>query len=113
MISNFKLITLSSIFLLIVFSCQKTNDDRTALDHAYACQDVLGPLPNFSCADAIEVPTTKNGTPVTFGPAGDEGAGSANPDDCDCPWAFGLACQTGNKVGRILGSIQMDQKTAM
>ena len=73
MISNFKLITLSSIFLLIVFSCQKTNDDRTALDHAYACQDVLGPLPNFSCADAIEVPTTKNGTPVTFGPAGDEG----------------------------------------
>ena len=62
MISNFNLITLSSIILLTAFSCQKTNDERTALEHAYACQDVLGPLPNFSCADAIEVPTTKNGT---------------------------------------------------
>ena len=93
------------VFCLVnTFSCKRgTSSNRTALDHAYACQDVLGPLPNFSCADAIEVPTTKNGTPVTFGPAGDEGAGSANPDDCDCPWAFGLACQTGNKVGRYSG----------
>jgi hypothetical protein len=39
---------------------------RTALDHAYECEAVLGPLPKFSCADAIEVPTTKNGVPVTF-----------------------------------------------
>jgi hypothetical protein len=59
MISNFKLLTLSSILLFVVFSCRKSNNQRTALEHAYACQDVLGPLPNFSCADAIEVPTTK------------------------------------------------------
>ena len=80
-----------------------TSSNRTAIDHAYSCQDVLGPLPNFSCADATDVPTTKNGVPVTFGPGGDEGVGSANPGDCDCPWAFGLACQTGNKVGRYSG----------
>ena len=90
------------------FSCKHgihrgTSSNRTALDHAYSCQDVLGPLPNFSWADAVGVPTTKNGVPVTFGPGGDEGVGSANPDDCDCPWAFGLACQTGNKVGRYSG----------
>ena len=103
MISKVKLLTLLSLLFIVVLSCRKTNSERTALEHAYACQDVLGPLPDFSCADAIEVPTTKNGTPVTFGPVGDEGAGSANPDDCDCPWAFGLACQTGNKVGRYSG----------
>ena len=58
------------VFCLVnTFSCKRdTSSNRTALDHAYACQDVLGPLPSFSCADAIEVPTTKNGTPVTFGP---------------------------------------------
>jgi len=56
MITNIKLITLSSILLFVVFFCRKTNNERTALDHAFACQDVLGPLPNFSCADAVEVP---------------------------------------------------------
>ena len=69
---------------------------------AYECEEVLGPLPKFSCADAIEVPTTKNGSPVTF-PTGEEGNGSTNPNDCDHPWAFGMACQTGNKVGRYQG----------
>ena len=107
--------TIASLFLLAIFvliitldACKKEAHDitipiRTALDHAYACEDVLGPLPKFSCTDAIEVPVTKNGVPVSFGSGGDEGAGSSNPNDCDHPWAFGLACQPGNKVGRYQG----------
>jgi len=75
---------------------------RTALDYAYECEDALGPLPKFSCADAIEVPTTKDGVPLTF-PGGEEGSGSTDPSDCDHPWAFGMACQTGNRVGRYQG----------
>ena len=75
---------------------------RSAEDHAYECEDALGPLPRFSCADAIEVPTTKDGVPVTF-PGGEEGSGSTDPSDCDLPWAFGMACQTGNRVGRYQG----------
>ena len=92
--------------ILVFESCKKDDDifdsGRTALDHAYECEAVLGPLPKFSCVDAIEVPATKNGVPVTF-PVGEEGTGSATPDDCDHPWAFGLACQTENKVGRYSG----------
>ena len=42
------------------------DNNRSALDHAYECEAVLGLLPKFSCADAIEVPATKNGMPVTF-----------------------------------------------
>ncbi len=96
------------ILSMALDACKKEAHDitipiRTALDHAYACEDVLGPLPKFSCADAIEVPVTKNGVPVSFGSSGDEGAGSSNPNDCDHPWAFGLACQPGNKVGRYQG----------
>ena len=87
-------------------SCEKDEDiidsGRTAIDYAYECEAVLGPLPKFSCADAIEVPATKNGIPVTF-PSGEEGNGSTNPNECDHPWAFGMACQTGNKVGRYQG----------
>mgnify|MGYP005622913103 FL=1 len=95
------------ISMLIMLESCKNDDDiidsgRTALDHAYECEEVLGPLPKFSCADAIEVSTTKNGSPVTF-PSGEEGNGSTNPNDCDHPWAFGMACQTGNKVGRYQG----------
>ena len=75
---------------------------RTALDYAYECEDALGPLPRFSCADAIEVPTTKDGVPLTF-PSGEEGSGSTDPSDCDHPWAFGMACQTENRVGRYQG----------
>jgi len=99
-----------SIFIIIE-SCTKPAHDitlepidtsRTALDYAYECEEDFGPLPKFSCADAIEVPTTKNGIPVTF-PSTEEGNGSTNPNDCDCPWAFGMACQTGNKVGRYQG----------
>ncbi len=73
-----------------------TMEPRTSSEYAYECESILGPLPKFSCADAIEVPTTKNGTPVS-------GHGSNNPNDCDHPWAFGMACQTGNKVGRYQG----------
>jgi len=87
--------------IFILESCDKEAHNinivpRTALEYAYVCETVLGQLPKFSCADAIEVPTTKNGTPVT-------GNGSNNPNDCDHPWAFGMACQTGNKVGRYSG----------
>ena len=87
-------------FLMILESCTKDvhditmgtppNSGRTALDYAYECEAILGPLPRFSCADAIEVPTTKDGIPVTF-PMGEEGSGSTNPNDCDHPWAFGMA----------------------
>ena len=76
--------------------------NRTAEVHAYECEDALGPLPRFSCADAVEVPTTKDGVPLTF-PGGEEGSGSTDPSDCDHPWAFGMACQTGNRVGRYQG----------
>ena len=82
--------------LIILESCKKDDDfidsGRTALDYAYECEEIFGPLPKFSCADAIEVPTTKNGISVTF-PSTEEGNGSTNPNDCDCPWAFGMACQ--------------------
>lgn len=94
--------------IVIIESCTEKSQDitidipRTALDHAYECESVMGPLPKFSCADAIEVPATKNGIPVTFS-GGEEGNGSTNPNDCDNPWAFGMACQTGNKVGRYQG----------
>ena len=71
------------------------NNNRSAIDHAYECEETLGPLPKFSCDDAIEVPTTKNGIQLN--------SDSSNYLDCDHPWAFGMACQTGNKVGRYQG----------
>ena len=108
--------TIASLFFLAIFvliitldACKKqpheiTTVEKTALEHAYACEDVLGPLPKFSCSYAIEVPTTKDGVPVTSFPVSEEGGvGSLNPNDCDHPWAFGLACQPGNKVGRYQG----------
>ena len=102
------------ISMIILESCTKDNDNigsgRTALDHAYECEAILGPLPRFSCIDAIEVPTTKDGIPVTF-PIGEEGSGSTNPNDCDHPWAFGIACQTGNKIGRYQGSVSYTHLT--
>ena len=112
-ITRLSLITFLILSSIISFnSCEKHTHDitttfepatsRTALDHAYACEEILGPLPKFSCSDAIEVPSTQNGVPVTF-PSGEEGSGSTNPNDCDHPWAFGMACQTGNKVGRYQG----------
>ena len=104
-----KLLLIISIFgfiipMIILESCSKEDLDsgRSALDYAYECEAVLGPLPKFSCADAMDVPATKDGIPVSF-PTNEEGSGSENPNDCDHPWAFGMACQTGNKVGRYSG----------
>jgi len=78
---------------------------RTALEYAYECESVLGPLPKFSCDDAIEVPSTKDGVHQTY-PETEEGSGSSNINDCDHPWAFGMACQSNNKVGRYHGENQ-------
>ena len=76
-------------------------EGRTALEHAYECEAVLGPLPRFSCADAVLVPVTKNGIPLTAEEAGD---GETNdPSLCDCPAAFGKACDPGFRVGRYTG----------
>ena len=90
---------LSFSFLLVIIlsqSCKKDvnpNSGRTAIEYAYECESVLGPLPKFSCSEAIEVPSTKDGIPQTY-PITGEGNGSTNPNDCDHPWAFGLACQS-------------------
>ena len=93
--------------LLVLLLCRCTIDPhditseygpipgRTALDYAYECEDTLGQLPRFSFDDAIEVPTTKNGIQLN--------SDSSNYLDCDHPWAFGMACQTGNKIGRYQG----------
>ena len=84
-------------------SCNKEPqpEGRTALEHAYECEDVLGPLPRFSCADAVLVPVTKNGIPLTPEQAGE---GETNdPSLCDCPAAFGKACDPGFRVGRYTG----------
>ena len=85
-----KFLVISSIFgfiisMAILESCSNEDEyidsGRSALDYAYECEAVLGPLPKFSCADAIEVPATKDGIPVTF-PTNEEGNGSTNPNDC-------------------------------
>ena len=68
---------------------------RTALEYAEECEEIFGPFPKFNCDDAIEVPQTKNGVSLT--------SGSNNKDNCDHPWAFGMACQLGNRVGRYQG----------
>jgi hypothetical protein len=93
--------------LLVMLLCRCTIDPhditseygpipgRTALEYAYECEETLGPLPRFSFDDAIEVPTTKNGIQLN--------SDSSNYLDCDHPWAFGMACQTGNKIGRYQG----------
>lgn len=98
------------ILLVGVWSCEdsassnndSTTSKRTALEYAYECESVLGPLPKFSCDDAIEVPSTKDGVHQTY-PETEEGSGSSNINDCDHPWAFGMACQSNNKVGRYHG----------
>ena len=97
------------ILLVGVWSCEDSASSRlessfmrTALEYAYECESVLGPLPKFSCDDAIEVPSTKDGVHQTY-PETEEGSGSSNINDCDHPWAFGMACQSNNKVGRYHG----------
>jgi len=68
---------------------------RTALDYAYECEAALGPLPEFNYADAIEIPTTKDGLPLTNA--------SDNARDCDQPFAFNTPCDPGNRMGRYDG----------
>ena len=93
---------ITPLILLSLTKCETVDityvsidNNRSALDHAYECEETLGPLPKFSCDDAIEVSTTKNGIQLN--------SDSSNYLDCDHPWAFGMACQTGNKVGRYQG----------
>lgn len=69
--------------------------NRTALDYAYECEAVLGKLPEFRYEDAIEIPMTKNGVPIT--------QESSNPNDCDHPFAFNAPCDSGNRMGRYSG----------
>lgn len=81
--------------------CQKyprniTMEPRSSLEYAIELEAIFGPLPRFSCSDAIEIPFYKNGNPI---PAD----GSWNVQDCDCPTAFGKPCDPGYKVGRYEG----------
>lgn len=41
------------------------SNGRTALDYAYECEAVLGPLPDFNYEDAVEIPVTKEGISLT------------------------------------------------
>ena len=68
---------------------------KTALEYAYECETVLGPLPEFKYEDALEIPMMKDGVPIT--------QGSDNPSDCDNPFAFNAPCDPGNRLGRYQG----------
>jgi hypothetical protein len=83
--------------LIMLESCKKEDIDsgKTALDYAYECESVLGPLPEFKYEDAIEIPMTKNGIPLTHQ--------TDNPSDCDHPFAFNAPCDPGNRMGRYQG----------
>ena len=80
--------------LIILESCKKEDIEigRSALEYAYECESVLGPLPEFKFEDAIEIPMTKDGVPLTHG--------SDNANDCDHPFAFNAPCDPGNRMGR-------------
>ena len=67
----------------------------TALSYARQCEKHLGPLPNFSCSKAVEIPITQNGKRVF-----------QDVDWCDMPAAFGDPCQVGNRVGLIQGTYE-------
>jgi len=87
--------------IFILESCKKqyphdiTIPYRTSLEYAKELESIFGPLPRFSCSDAIEIPFNKNGVPIT--------EGSWKVEDCDCPTAFGKPCDPGYKVGRYEG----------
>lgn len=64
------ILTLGIASLLIILeSCKKEDIElgRTALEYAYECESVLGPLPEFKYEDATEIPVTKDGVPLTHG----------------------------------------------
>ncbi len=77
------------------FSFEPNPSGRTPLEHALECEAVLGPLPRFSCSDAILVPVTKGSEPLTNG--------SWDSNQCDAPAAFGKPCDPGFGIGRYAG----------
>ena len=83
---------------LTAFSLLMACDEkvRTAQEYALECESILGPFPEFRFDAAIEIPMTKNGVPLTHE--------SDNPNNCDHPFAFNGACETGNRLGRHYGS---------
>jgi hypothetical protein len=70
-----------------------TAAEGTPLYHAQQCAQALGPIPSFSCRDAIEIPITVDGKVVR-----------ENRESCDKPAAFGEPCDVGNRVGKKLGT---------
>ena len=92
------LILVGALSGLSAFACGEREplpSGRPPLEYALECEAALGPLPRFSCADAIAVPVTKDGEPLS--------KGSFDPSDCDHPTAFGKACDPGFRVGRYPG----------
>ena len=75
--------------------CRPEPEGRTALEYAYECESVLGPLPEFRYDEAVPIPMSKNGVPLT--------QQSDNPHDCDHPFAFNAPCDPGNRLGRYTG----------
>jgi len=69
-----------------------TAEPGTALYHAQQCAQQLGPIPTFSCSDALVIPVTVDGVEVF-----DNGL------VCDRPAAFGGGCNVGQRVGRKQG----------
>ena len=76
-------------------SCTHQPPERTALEYAYECESVLGPLPEFRYDEAVPIPMSKNGVALT--------QQSDNPNDCDHPFAFNAPCDPGNRLGRYTG----------
>ncbi len=67
----------------------------TALYHAYQVAKELGPIPKFTCSDAVVIPITQNGVQVT-----------EEVDWCDNPAVFGEPCDPTNRVGRYQGTYE-------
>ena len=85
----------SFLIMLITWGCKTQVIGRSAKEYAIECEKIFGPLPSFSCDDAVDIPATKNGVKLTHN--------SFKHNDCDRPFAFGEPCQSGNKVGRYTG----------
>lgn len=85
----------SIVFILTSCKINTTHSERSALEYAYECESVLGPLPTFRYEDAIEIPMEKDDIPLT--------QGSDNSMDCDHPFAFNAPCDIGNRMGRYQG----------
>ena len=66
--------------------------NRTPLEYARQCEKHLGPIPRFSCGDALPIPITQKGKRV-----------SKDVGWCDRPAAFNAPCTVDNRVGLIKG----------